>query len=93
MSFLGAVLADEREGLGAAAGGLLQVHGFVVLVHDFAAENFFEHVLETHDARDGAELFKNRSKSLSSMTLSGMSCKGRMSLRSFTSRFPSASWL
>ena len=55
-SLLGTVLAHEREGLGSAAGSLLQVHGLVVLVHNLAAEDFFQNVLEAHDTRDSAEL-------------------------------------
>ena len=46
----------RRERVRPAAGGFLQVHGLVVLVHDLAAEDFFQYVFQAHDARDGAPL-------------------------------------
>ena len=56
---LGALLSDAGEGLGAAAGGFLEVYVFVVFVDNFAAEDFFEHIFEAHDASDCTPLIDN----------------------------------
>ena len=54
-----ALLADAGKGFGAAAGGFLEVDGFVVFVDDFAAEDFFEDVFEADDAGNGAPFVDN----------------------------------
>ena len=35
------------------ASRLLEVHGFIVLIHDFASEDFFQDIFQAHDSRDG----------------------------------------